>query len=642
MKAFVFPGQGSQRRGMGEELFPRFPRQVQEADRILGYSITRLCLEDPDDCLNLTAYTQPAIYVVSWLACLAALEDGQSADMAAGHSVGEYTALTAAGVFDFELGLRIVVERARLMAAIEGGGLAAVIDCDERQVERLIADAGVPGLEIANINSPRQVVVGAPRAALADFVRHCAGVERRVVPLRVSGPFHTSMMATAAQAFRTFLDAQQAAFRDPRFPVYANLDAQPHRRDALAETLARHISHPVRWQALIENMLAQGVEHFVEIGRPAILTPMIEDIRKGQTEADASPQPGQAPSASLERASYRSGQTKPSQIQPEPSEYAATEDRFGCQRPLLAGPLPLAAASVELLGALSRHGALAILDSEGTALEELSQLLERLAGQPGLRGRFALALNPDLPLAPLLGLLARHAVHGLLVPGELLGSPLFAGLSRHPARPPLLLASVRDEGALALAWPCADAIYVEIGGPEGSGAELPLLSTALHRRNTPLQGDGAKGKGPLVGVGGIVGTPANAQGMRELGVDFVVSGAAFLATRESGLPEATRQALRRVGMAQHRLLPDGRFPEFASRSAAYVLASDAAERAERRQARYLQAPAAQPADGADAELVPGDASLWMFNNWLAGRPGSASAHLPTTAELVDWLCPTHP
>lgn len=619
MKAFVFPGQGSQRRGMGEELFPRFPRQVQEADRILGYSITRLCLEDPDDCLNLTAYTQPAIYVVSWLACLAALEDGRSADIAAGHSVGEYTALTAAGVFDFELGLRIVVERARLMAAIEGGGLAAVLGCDERQVERLIADAGVPGLEIANINSPRQVVVGAPRAALADFVRHCARVERRVVPLRVSGPFHTSMMATAAQAFRTFLDARQAAFRDPRFPVYANLDAQPHRRDALAETLSRHISHPVRWQALIENMLAQGVEHFVEIGRPAILTPMIEDIRKGQAEAYASPQPGQAP-----------------------SEYAATEDRLGCQRPLLAGPLPLAAASVELLGALSRHGALAILDSEGTALEELSQLLERLAGQPGLRGRFAVALNPDLPLTPLLGLLARHAVHGLLVPGELLGSPLFAGLSRHPARPPLLLASARDEAALALAWPCADAIYVEIGGPEGSGAELPLLSTALHRRNTPLQGDGTKEKGPLVGVGGIVGTPASAQGMRELGVDFVVSGAAFLATRESGLPEATRQALRRVGMAQHRLLPDGRFPEFASRSAAYVLASDAAERAESRQARYLQAPAAQPADGADAELVPGDASLWMLNNWLAGRPGSASAHLPTTAELVDWLCPTHP
>lgn len=644
MKAFVFPGQGSQRKGMGAELFARFGQWLERADAILGYSLARLCLEDPDRQLNLTTFTQPAIYVVSYLNHLAALEEHGLPQMAAGHSVGEYAALAAAGCFDFELGLRMVAERARLMAQVEGGGLVAVLNRDPRQVVQLLAEAPVGGLEIANLNSPRQVVVGGPLAALDAFVAQCAASECRAVPLKVSGPFHTRHMAGVEQPFREFLERCSAEFREPAFPVFANLTARPHRRDGLIEALSRHLTQPVQWQQLIENMLAGGASTFVEIGRPPILSGMIHDIRQHAAATPAAAEPA-----------------------PAPRRDAAPLARLGCRRPLLVRALGQAGGEA-LLGELACHGALGILDGEGLALDDLEAMLRRLNDQLQLRGRFGVALSAPPQQARQLELCVRHAVRCVELRDGHSAAAAMARLRAHGAAAPALLVRAGDRASLDAAFAHADAVYVELAGDDGADGDLALLLEALRRRDRH-----AGPEAPLVGAAGIIGNPAWVRALQGLGVDFVMAGSAFLLSREAALPAGVKAGLRRVGLAQHRRLPDWQFPELASRAPGYVLDEALAEQAEALQDRYLDAPApdwpslqaqlarfvppasglADPADSSPAEIrralqrrmqaalaerfVPGDASLWLLNRWLDECRDPVAA--PSAAQLLDWLCP---
>ncbi|HEY8086005.1 MAG TPA: acyltransferase domain-containing protein, partial [Methylophilaceae bacterium] len=175
MRAFLFPGQGSQRKGMGADLFTQYPEYVKKADAILGYSIEELCVADPEGRINFTAYTQPAIFVVSVLNYLEALKTDTAPDMTAGHSIGEYAALFAAGVFDFETGLRIVQKRAELMSKAEGGALAAVVGLSQDEVKARIAASQLAGIEIANINSPTQIVVGSKAETIQQFAKWSEG-----------------------------------------------------------------------------------------------------------------------------------------------------------------------------------------------------------------------------------------------------------------------------------------------------------------------------------------------------------------------------------------------------------------------------------------------------------------------------------
>lgn len=651
MKAFVFPGQGSQRKGMGAELFARFGQRIERADAILGYSLARLCLEDPDKKLNLTTFTQPAIYVVSYLNYLAALEEEGPPEMAAGHSVGEYAALAAAGCFDFELGLQIVAERARLMAQVEGGGLVAVLNRDHRQVSQLIAQAPLGELEIANINSPRQIVVGGSQAALDAFVAHCTANDCRALPLKVSGPFHTRHMSSVEQPFREFLDRFSAEFREPAFPVFANLTARPHRRDELVSALSRHLTQPVQWQQLIENMVTSGASTFVEIGRPLILSSMIHDIRQHAAAMPSSAVPI-----------------------PSPRRDAAISERLGCRRPLLVRSLGQAAVGEALIGELARHGAMGILDTEGVPLDGLEAMLRRLNGNPELRGRFGVALSPQPQHQERqVELFMRHAVRCVEVRDSATSAGAMARLRAHGETPPVLLVRATDRSSLESAFDHAAAVYVELDVEDRSDGGLALLLEALRRRDRQAGKDT-----PLVGAAGIIGNPVWVQAMQSLGVDFVVAGSAFLLSREAAFPAGIKNSLRRVTLGQHRLLPDWQFPELASRSPCYVLDEAVAEQAEALQDFYLNTPAldwqslqarlgqfAQPgisltapavldADPSPADvrhelqrrmqvaiserLILGDSSLWLLNRWLEGRTDTASPSL-SAAQLLDWLCP---
>lgn len=274
---YLFPGQGAQRVGMGRAEFDRFPDLEQQASEVLGYSVRRLCLEDPDSQLGDTRYTQPAMYVVNALAYRAWSEDGPAPDMALGHSLGEYNALEAAGAFNFAEGLRLVTARAAAMATVTGGGMTAVIGLDETYLRFLLQRAGFDTLDLANLNTPQQTVLAGPVDDLTEFepILEDAGA-RMVRRLDVSGPFHSRYMTPAAEAFAPRLRA--AAFGHLAFPVIANCIARPYENDRIAELLARQIDHTVRWTESLQPLVDRDDVDFVEIGGTT-MTSMIRQIR---------------------------------------------------------------------------------------------------------------------------------------------------------------------------------------------------------------------------------------------------------------------------------------------------------------------------------------------------------------------------
>ena len=279
--ACLFPGQGSQSKGMGAELFDRYADWRDDADAVLGYSIRELCVDDPRGELGLTQFTQPALYVVNAMMHRARMEDGGAQpDYVAGHSLGEYNALLAAGVFDFRTGLHMVKQRGELMGRVRGGGMAAVIGMDPADIETLLGvSAAGRQLDVANFNSFDQTVIAGPTDALAAVKAEfeAAGV-RAFIPLKVSAPFHSRYMQAPQAEFSGFLG--RFAFGAPSVPVIANATAQPYEADAVQPTLARQIGSAVRWLDSMLWLLDQGVATFDEVGPGTVLAKLMVQIRK--------------------------------------------------------------------------------------------------------------------------------------------------------------------------------------------------------------------------------------------------------------------------------------------------------------------------------------------------------------------------
>ena len=276
----LFPGQGSQFVGMGADLFDRHPDLLgADADAVLGWPLRDTCLDGPEERLTDTRVAQPALYALGLAAhreLVAALPDGWSVAAAAGHSLGEYTALAAAGSLDPMDGLRLVAARGRAMAAaagLEESGMAALIGADERAAEGLAAARRGDGgrLWVANVNAPGQVVVAGGAEDLAWAADHAAdhGI-RRVIALKVAGAFHTPFMAPAAEDLAVALAA--IIFDLPNVPVYANLTAEPHGAD-IASALADQLVGRVRFADSIAAMSAH-VDAFVHVGPGDVTAPM--------------------------------------------------------------------------------------------------------------------------------------------------------------------------------------------------------------------------------------------------------------------------------------------------------------------------------------------------------------------------------
>lgn len=282
MLAYLFPGQGSQKKGMGSELFDQFEDLTATADEILGYSIKSLCCEDKESRLNQTQYTQPALYTVNALSYLDAIKTtGIKPDYVAGHSLGEYNALLAAEVFDFATGLRLVKKRGELMSQAEGGGMAAVIGLRREALTDLLAKAGLTALSVANYNAYEQMVISGLKTDI-DKAEQVFATESKVryIPLPVSGAFHSPYMAKAQEAFADFL--ADFHFQTPRRPVIANINASPYHPALIKTNLTRQISQSVEWTRTIEWLQSKPQSQLQEIGPGKVLTNLLQRIKSGQ------------------------------------------------------------------------------------------------------------------------------------------------------------------------------------------------------------------------------------------------------------------------------------------------------------------------------------------------------------------------
>ena len=288
----MFPGQGAQAVGMGRGLYEAYAaaKEVFEsANEVLGFDLKKLIFEGPEETLKLTQYTQPAVFAVS-VAAFRAFTSRFNIEncecVFAGHSLGEYSALCSAEAFSLQDGLRLVKARGEFIQQASSqhpGTMAAIIGLDKQKVEEICKKAGLSGIcEAVNFNSSEQIVVAGSRDAVNQAIALAteAGASKAVI-LNVSGPFHSSLMTSAAEMMR--IELTKYKFSNPKYPVYTNCDgAKTTLALEISEKLVTQISHPVLWDTSIKNMAASGAETFIEIGPGRVLCGLLRRIDKSR------------------------------------------------------------------------------------------------------------------------------------------------------------------------------------------------------------------------------------------------------------------------------------------------------------------------------------------------------------------------
>jgi [acyl-carrier-protein] S-malonyltransferase len=285
MKAFIFPGQGAQFQGMGKDLYESSDlakKYFQQANEILGFDISKVMFEGSEEDLRQTKITQPAVFLHSIITyfCKAG---GEQPSATAGHSLGEFTALVAAGAMQFEDGLQLVSKRALAMqAACEktAGTMAAIMINDNRIVEEVCAGIAEHIVVAANYNNPGQLVISGSIEGVAEASRQLSEKGAKVIPLSVGGAFHSPLMMSAQEELQKAIEG--TVISSPFCPVYQNINAQPVTEVSQIKTnLINQLTGAVRWQQIIENMTANGINHFVEVGgKGRILLGMVRKITR--------------------------------------------------------------------------------------------------------------------------------------------------------------------------------------------------------------------------------------------------------------------------------------------------------------------------------------------------------------------------
>ncbi|MCZ8522704.1 ACP S-malonyltransferase [Paenibacillus caseinilyticus] len=602
MKAFVFPGQGSQHRGMGEGLFDKYPDLTAQADRILGYSIKELCLEDPESLLGQTQYTQPALYVVNALHYLEEVEKSGPPDVAAGHSLGEYSALFASGAFDFETGLKLVKQRGELMSGASGGGMAAVIGLAEKRLTEVLSDRGLDLIDIANYNSLSQIVISGPQSdiPLAQEALEQAGA-RMVIPLKVSGAFHSRMMNDAAERFAVFLDGFH--FGPTSYPVIANVTARPYRPQQLKPLLASQITHSVQWTDTIRYMMGLGVEDYKEIGPGNVLTKLIASIRKEalplQIQQEAVDHAEEPPGLPEEAAAEDSiGMTLGD---------AEFKRDYGLKYAYIAGAMYKGIASEAMVVRAGKAGILGVYGAGGLSPDRIEEALCSIKEQlpNGEPYGFNLLHDPDRPdreeqlvdlylkygvrvveASAYMGVnaaLVRYRADGLrrLPDGSVTAdNRVIAKISRpevaeaflNPA-PHRIVMKLLQEGIISpevAEWlqrvPVADDISVEAdsGGHTDHRSPYTLLPTIIRLRDT-IMNRFRYDKRIRVGAAGGIGTPEAALAAYAMGADYIVTGSINQCTVEAGTSDAVKDLLQQADIQDMDYAPAGDMFELGSK-----------------------------------------------------------------------------
>ncbi|HEY7147645.1 MAG TPA: ACP S-malonyltransferase [Streptosporangiaceae bacterium] len=605
MVAWLFPGQGSQRQGMGEQLLGRYPRLVEAADRELGYSVSQLCRCDSGGQLRDTAYAQPALFVVSALAYLDRAERDGPPKFLAGHSLGEYVALLAAGCFDFATGVRLVRRRGELMARASGGGMLAVIGLPAAEVTAAAADGGHDDVDVANLNAADQVVLSGPVRSLEAVAGEIAARGRgRCVPLNVSAAFHSRYMADAAGQLACFLD--QCELADPQATVISNVTARPYQPGTVRELLVRQVSEPVRWADSMRYLLDQGVTEVAELGPGTVLTGLWRAARRGYPAAAAR-------GTAATRPAGAAGRGQPARIMPLPQVSAqalgSSDFRrdYGLRYAYLAGAMYHGIASAELVLRMGEAGLMGFFGAGGLSLAELSDAISLFTGRLGPGGRYGMNLlctldDPgyerdvvELYLRRGVRYVEAAAYPQLTVPllrwrfsgahRDGAGRPVavnhvLAKVSRPEVaaafmRPPPapLLARLAGQGLLspaeadaASSLPVSDDICVESdsGGHTDGGVALTLMPVIQRLRDTVM----AEHRYPSrirVGAAGGLGAPEGLAAAFILGADFVVTGSVNQCTPQAGTSDAVKELLCGLDVQDTTYAPAGDMFELGAR-----------------------------------------------------------------------------
>jgi trans-AT polyketide synthase, acyltransferase and oxidoreductase domains len=629
MKAVFFPGQGTQLKGMGRSLFAAYPAWVREASDILGYAIDTLCLDNPQNQLNQTQYTQPAIYVVNALTHRKLLEDqgaGFTADFLAGHSLGEYNALMAAGVFDFGTGLRLVKRRGELMGAAADGGMAAVIGQEADAIRRVLHGHQLDDIDVANFNTPMQLVLAGKRASIARAEKIFNGLGTRCVVLNVSAPFHSRYMADAAREFDTF--SRQFHFEAPRIPVIANVTARPYGANDVRETLCRQIASPVQWVDSIRYLMAQQADfQCIEVGSQ-ILSKMVEETRRTATPLvlPVVAEPVAAPPA-----------PEPLVQDMAPGDISAAslgsdvfKRRYRLSHAYVSGGMYRGIASPDLVVRMGRAGLLGFLGTGGCSLQDIEDAVRFIQarldkGEPygvNLLANYAdpaaerqtvevflslgvqrieaaafMQITPALVLYRLRGLSRTRE-------GQIASSthvvakvsrPEVARAFMSPA-PQAMVSQLLAEGAITAEQAqlspsvpvCSDlCVEADSGGHTDGGIPSVLLPAMLRLRDELV----AQHRFTVevgVGLGGGIGTPEAAAAAFLMGADFIVTGSINQCTVEAAMSDDVKDMLQDMNVQDTEYAPAGDMFETGAKVQVLKKGVFFAGRANRLHALYTQ------------------------------------------------------
>jgi trans-AT polyketide synthase/acyltransferase/oxidoreductase domain-containing protein len=582
---------------MGAELFdtvPEFRAVEAQVDAVLGYSLRRLCLDDPERQLSNTRFTQPALFVVNALHYYRAIAEGARPLACAGHSLGEYNALLAAGAFDLLTGLRIVQRRAALMAEASGGGMGAVIGLAPERIAAVLSSEGLDGIDVANFNSANQTVISGPLDQLrrAGVPLQAAGAAA-VVQLPVSAAFHSRYMAAAASSLGDFLE--QVDFQPLTLPVIANVTAEPIPDGATAASvralLVRQMREPVQWSRTMRYLRGLGSFEWRELGPGNVLTRLAAQ----PDPSDAAPAPGPATAKAVPAAV-----PVPPKLTLHPARLGSAAFRadYGLRLAYLCGAMYKGIASVEMVVALGKAGLMGFLGTGGMSLDDIETSIARIRSELGAGQPFGLNLLAGADPAREAATVALYLKHGVrhveaaayvnITPGlvrfRLHGAcrdaqgkahapnRIVAKVSRpevavqfmRPAPAHLVEALVaaghlsRAEASLASELPLAQDICVEAdsGGHTDQGVAYALMPAMQALRNeiqreqryhTPLR----------IGAAGGIGTPEAAAAAFILGADFVVTGSINQCTVEAGTSDAVKDMLQKMNVQDTAYAPAG-------------------------------------------------------------------------------------
>ncbi|GAB3555683.1 trans-AT polyketide synthase/acyltransferase/oxidoreductase domain-containing protein [Actinopolyspora lacussalsi] len=651
--AWVFPGQGAQHLGMAADLPERFPTEWAEAERVLDLPLRELCTEGPAERLRRTENAQPAIYLVECLTFLANRSVEPPPEMVAGHSVGEFAALFAAGCMDLATGLRLVRRRGELMSRAGGGGMLAVLRIRVDELRELLAGLGLTDeLDIANHNGVDQIVLSGPETALdsvAEAVR--ADGRGRSSRLNVSAPFHSRWMAEAARDFREYLGG--FSFQDPGISVVAGSEARIYESAAdVADVLSRQITDPVRWLDVMELFVERGVDRLVELGPGRVLSGLWRSHEPGSAAGrpDSAPsartvRPGRASAAGTSEGAAEPGTTVTASGRLRPEELGSPEFRraHGVRYAYVAGSMYRGIASAELVSRMSRAGLLSYLGTGGCDLAEVEKALAELCEDPVADRPFGVNLlaSPQSPdrERELVELCLRHGVTRIeaaaftgVTPAVVRfrysgahrtddGTPVavrhvMAKVSRPevaeeflaPAPPEIVKSLVERgelsaaEAAVARVLPLADDLCVEAdsaGHTDGRAASA-LFPTMARLRDSAAERYGA---GARLGAAGGLGTPEALAAAFVMGADFVLTGSVNQCTPEAGTSEEVKDMLASLDVQDTTYAPAGDMFELGARVQVAQRGTLFGPRADRLYRLYRQHGSLEELDRRTAETI---------------------------------------